>query len=353
VKKHKRKGFTLVELIIVIALFSFIMYSVLQLMGPVSKFFVRSSNFQDTTACMDNIQRAIEGNLKYADRVRVYSGYSPYTYTNAGGAKTSDYEPTADLKDKVEDFYNEFFQDRKPLCCKGSIYVLVFDNTEIISDAQLANLSNFQDYTGKGYNKGKMVLYRFDFNNYNAIPFNKDAVNYTGTGEDRGWYVNRQMYGNFDYEYTFSDFNPADISLEVRATEIRKTENGLVREPRKQADESGYTKPDITATFSMKNVLDMNNRRADGAPAASLDYITKQTADPDILKRYEFAESVARYASMDKLDPAEFDGFYFIYTVPEQIEDIDDIFEPTDEEFLKFKEYTEKAKEDLLNSTGP
>ena len=73
------KGFTLIELVIVLALFSIVMFSVLQLLDPVSKFFVRSSNYETTTACIDNIKRAIEGNLKYADRVRVFSGYEAFS----------------------------------------------------------------------------------------------------------------------------------------------------------------------------------------------------------------------------------------------------------------------------------
>ena len=51
--KQRLKGFTLVELVIVMALFSLIMFSVLQLLIPVSRFFVRSGNFESATACMD------------------------------------------------------------------------------------------------------------------------------------------------------------------------------------------------------------------------------------------------------------------------------------------------------------
>ena len=54
--KQKLKAFTLVELVIVMGMFTIIMFSVLQLLDPVSKFFVRSSNFEYTTACVDNIK---------------------------------------------------------------------------------------------------------------------------------------------------------------------------------------------------------------------------------------------------------------------------------------------------------
>ena len=104
----KLKGFTLLELIIVMAIFSIIMYSAVQLLAPVSKFFVRSSNFENTTACMDNMRRCIEGNLKYADRVRAYNSFVPYTYNDATYQSIT---PTNDLLDNVKDFYIEFVGD--------------------------------------------------------------------------------------------------------------------------------------------------------------------------------------------------------------------------------------------------
>ena len=140
--KNSLKGFTLVELVIVMALFSLIMFSVLQLLTPVSKFFVRSANFETTTACLDNMKRAIEGNLKYADRVRCYVNFNPYEAPHASITE-ADYEPSADLMAHVQDFYDEFFGRRKSanaqdlagedglrqyIDCRGTIYVLVFDN---------------------------------------------------------------------------------------------------------------------------------------------------------------------------------------------------------------------------------
>ena len=124
--KKVRKGFTLLELIIVMALFSIVMYGVLMFLLPVSKFFVRASNFETTTACVDNMKRAIEGNLKYADRVHAYSGYGTDT-----------------IDANVEKFWEEYFKDRMLMDCKGEIRVMVFDSTSNHQSGTLEDLTNF------------------------------------------------------------------------------------------------------------------------------------------------------------------------------------------------------------------
>ena len=140
-KSKKHSGFTLLELIIVMALFTIIMYSAVQLMQPVSKYFVRSSNYESSTACVDNMKRAIEGNLKYADRVRVYADYNPYmddpyypeysdpAKTIAKASLPASYEPSATLLSHVNEFYTDFFMNRQFIDNSGTIYAMVFDNT--------------------------------------------------------------------------------------------------------------------------------------------------------------------------------------------------------------------------------
>ena len=199
---RKQKGFTLVELIIVLALFSLIMFSVVQLLTPVSKYFVRSSNFEQTTACIDNMKRAIEGNLKFANRVRAYSDYRPYTIT----LDSDDNEiitPSTGLQDHVQAFYDEFFTDgssanRSFIDCAGGIYVLVFDNSV---DPKSLNYDTLKDFTDAAANSGRIVrlVYHFD-NPANDSNPGTPALNLTPTQIDN-WYVNQKMYGNFNYQF--------------------------------------------------------------------------------------------------------------------------------------------------------
>ena len=379
-KKHSRSGFTLMELIIVIALFSIIMYSIVALMDPVSKYFVRSSNFESTTACMDNIKRGIEGNLKYADRVRVYKDFAPYVYNtvDGNGAKISDYKPTTDLKKNVQNFYNYFFENRKYLSSHGSIYVLVFDNTEIVPDAILRNssLGLLSDYSGNAYNTGKMVLYEYKFNNYDSEPLDIENP------ATQTWYINQHLYGNYDYKFKLgafdvpgtdssttdpgsgstppvtppaagseespATFDPQDCTIGIQIREIMKDSNTVSGLSRSAETENA------SSTFSMKNVLDatqhynkpladyilIENPNPTPIPDDDPNAATKRMAqkyvtlknDHDLpVKRYRYA---ALNTNLDAatIDTDKFDGFYFIFTIPEKIYDDTD----KDEDYTKF-----------------
>ncbi|MBR5362885.1 MAG: prepilin-type N-terminal cleavage/methylation domain-containing protein [Oscillospiraceae bacterium] len=355
----KLKGFTLLELVIVMAIFSIIMYSAVQLLQPVSKFFVRSSNFENTTACMDNMRRCIEGNLKYADRVRAYNGFKPYDYS----ADFQSVTVTNDLIDKVKSFYREFFEDRRFIDTGGTINVLVFDNTEIVPDADLAGLSKLSDYTSKQVNQGKLVLIQFPFDNYGGTGVATDAASLAANMQTPIlWSVNQKLYGNFDYRFSldavsdtivsantdplvttaagetttaplvitetdtngsvigsrlFADtsnsfFNPRDFNIQIACREIRRSGGGLVRQTPTSAN---------VASFSMKNVMNAS----DGYRTAALDYVTvlgNSGDDESGEHDYRADRAVPRYKNFE--DGTGFDGFYFIFTLPEEIHDVAD-----------------------------
>ena len=316
-KKERRiKGFTLLELIIVLALFSLIMFSVVQLLDPVSKFFVRSSNFEDTTACVDNMKRAIEGNLKYADRIRGYRGYQPYT-------DISTFSPSTDLTNQVIDFYDLFFDDRQFLDCAGTIYVLCFDNTVRQSDADILGMDQLSDYTSSKSNAGMMLMYTYTFDNCPGGVIQPDSaflpadIAYSCV-PPTDWYVNQKLYGNYDYNFSLDTsivaddptiFNPSDFVITISMTEIRRNgSGGLIRVPVAETN---------AASFSMKNVLDVNSSYAE--PAFDFKLTLDSTA-ADPLDSYNQGALIPRYAPMDVLSGSSYDGFYFIFTLPETTE---------------------------------
>ena len=355
----KLKGFTLLELVIVMAIFSIIMYSAVQLLQPVSKFFVRSSNFENTTACMDNMRRCIEGNLKYADRVRAYNGFKPYDYS----ADFQSVTVTNDLIDKVKSFYREFFEDRRFIDTGGTINVLVFDNTEIVPDADLAGLSKLSDYTSKQVNQGKLVLIQFPFDNYGGTGVATDADSLAANMQTPVmWCVNQKLYGNFDYRFSldavsdtivsantdplvttaagetttaplvitetdtngsvigsrlFADtsnsfFNPRDFNIQIACREIRRSGMGLERQTPTTAN---------VASFSMKNVMNAS----DGYRTAALDYVTVLgNSGDDERGEHDYRADRAVPRSKNYEDGTGFDGFYFIFTLPEEIHDVAD-----------------------------
>lgn len=76
-KKRTSKGFTLIELIIVMAVFSIIMLGAMSLVDPVTKINTKASTNERTSAYVDNIQNYLQGSLQYADNLWVYQGTLP------------------------------------------------------------------------------------------------------------------------------------------------------------------------------------------------------------------------------------------------------------------------------------
>ena len=72
IKTKKLKGFTLIELIVVLAIFSMVMFGALALILPVSNQFRSTVRFENVRANLDNIRLYIEGSLRYADRAYLY-----------------------------------------------------------------------------------------------------------------------------------------------------------------------------------------------------------------------------------------------------------------------------------------
>ncbi len=67
--KRKIKGFTLVELIIAIALMAILMVMVGLIMKPISQVFADTSKYTEDRYVMDGMAAIIDENLKYADRI--------------------------------------------------------------------------------------------------------------------------------------------------------------------------------------------------------------------------------------------------------------------------------------------
>ena len=315
--KKVRKGFTLLELVIVMALFSIVMYGVLMFLLPVSKFYVRASNFETTTACVDNMKRAIEGNLKYADRVHAYSGYGTDT-----------------IDANVEKFWEEYFKDRMLMDCKGEIRVMIFDST---SNHQSGTLDDLTDFNKNGWNSGKISLRTYNFD--------RDKVYGTHPGDTNtvapiDWYINQKMYGNYNYYFTLGggdafsggtpEFNPADCTIRIVAKEIVR-DSALGGDAFKEQDGAG----DAVASFSMKNVLDATKKYT--SPMMDYKIVRKDdeyklSDDGTVFEKLKYVveseggapKAHSRYQPLDAVpttDSSYQPIFYFIFTQAETVYD--------------------------------
>lgn len=120
-KKRTLKGFTLLELIIVMALFSVIMMMVMSFIDPVSGIMKKTSVRERSAAYVDNISDYISKSMKYAKFVRVFDG----DFCNGS-------DPTSVSEhDAVETFVNDFFDgvvDSGNLKMTGTVRILTLSN---------------------------------------------------------------------------------------------------------------------------------------------------------------------------------------------------------------------------------
>lgn len=100
-KKTTVKGFTLIELIIVLAIFSVIMTLVMSLIDPVSKLMTKTSVRERTAAYVDNIGEYVSKSIRHAQNIVVYE-HGLYSSDYAADACT---EETL-VRDFVDTYYN-------------------------------------------------------------------------------------------------------------------------------------------------------------------------------------------------------------------------------------------------------
>lgn len=153
-RKTTKKGFTLMELIIVIALFSVIMVLVMSFIDPAAKLMTKTSTKEKTAAYVDNINEYVDKSLRYASFVRVFE---------SDFRLKSSVTPVAE-KDAVQEFIDDFFDGAitstgAPLT--GKVHVLKLLN-EPDRDTLTAS-STYDGVAGTDLKDGVLVDVVYDF----------------------------------------------------------------------------------------------------------------------------------------------------------------------------------------------
>lgn len=101
-KSRRLSGFTLIEMIIVMALFTMLLLAAFMLYQPVARIFKRTSVSERTYSYTNNIENIIHGQLNDADNVWVYAGNS----LTGAGQLTND-----QLAERCTAFKNNYYKD--------------------------------------------------------------------------------------------------------------------------------------------------------------------------------------------------------------------------------------------------
>lgn len=183
VKKAMKKGFTLVELVVVMAIFSILLVGVMSLVTPVSKIFKNTALSEKTYSYTNNIQLYVQSKLEYADNLWVYTS----DILGSGSAVTD-----SDIASKAEEFRQTYYDhlataesDSAVHPTEGNVYVM-----------RLINNPSAYSGTPGSTQRGQIVLYTFDFKSNQVIP--------TSSSGNPTEQLNNVYFNASDSAYTFS-----------------------------------------------------------------------------------------------------------------------------------------------------
>ncbi|MCM1508194.1 MAG: prepilin-type N-terminal cleavage/methylation domain-containing protein [Ruminococcus flavefaciens] len=121
--KKNLKGFTLVELIVVMAVFGIIMLGAIQFLDPVNRMMKGASLQESNTASVDNVKRYFEGTLRYATALDVHMGELP---TPSLASVTPEEQAACDFVDRY--YTDSCDSSDKPINVK--VHVMKIDNED-------------------------------------------------------------------------------------------------------------------------------------------------------------------------------------------------------------------------------
>lgn len=241
-KKMTRKGFTLVELLVVMAIFSILLVGVMAIIKPVSTLFRNTSISEKTYAYANNIQVYLQGKLEYSEDIVVATSDK----MDANGDLVFN---KVDLATMAEDFRKSHFENTVgyngtavvPL--KGKIHVVRLVNST----------------TDPNFPQGSITERIYDFTSDAAIPTSADP---TETQD-----LNPAFFTARDAAYNFS-YALGSSTLEVVPTPPGGDDNKVYRALNRDVDDTLGTGIG-TSTLAVTIVLDRRDGGALAVPAGS------------------------------------------------------------------------------------
>jgi prepilin-type N-terminal cleavage/methylation domain-containing protein len=300
IKKNALKGFTLIELIVVVAVFGILMAATLTFVQPTSKVMKHASEYSGATNMVDNVRRIVEDNLRFANRMNVYAGPD----VSAGEEAWRQSEVNV-LRHKF------YFDDANRVTYKqDKVYVLKIDNPEE---------SEFAGFSAGSQKPGRVSIWEYDGGVLNTANSKEWAIT-QGVYDEYSfslsygitWTTTPKMIAGVQWNIidsgTYTDFNGADKF-------VAPSNFQLILDIYKNAydDRSNHSGSYKLANTSVSNVVALSFVNMVNGTTGTIkdEEIVLKTSDP---LNPTTTENRVRYEYKGGTSSKD---LYFIYTLPE------------------------------------
>lgn len=318
--KKRVKGFTLIELIVVMAVFAIIMFGALQLIPSVLKMMVQADVHEGGNAAVSSISNYLESELSTAEYL--YATDTMPVINDKGGNELELADKSM-VREFVERFYEGVLRDgarpASPQYGKGKVHVLLIDNN---NNGRISEIVYRVSDFGIGVTDADIVyesssMYAVNKAYYDTYQFEILCGTYDESGFD--------LTDPVDYQNFVNSLSNKNTAFSIRATTNRNN-----------TDYSFVT----NSTMSLVNLY--NNRATGGVPTGTYYVVTEETEGGsivpyivDISKGYGVAQTVTSYDTVHtnsrkygKLTEGKIinyvggtnDGYCFIYSYGSEIE---------------------------------
>lgn len=222
--KKSAKGFTLIELIIVLAIFSVIMVGALSLVDPVSKINSRAKTNENSYAYVDNIQNYLLDSLEFSDDLWLYQGDYNQDELEAAALK---FKNTYYVDDVANEGIIEWKMGAKAAAyanCKIRVMTLLNKDTTIGS---------------KTYSKGQILMQDVTYNSNAKIEDDAVADSLSAPTE----MLNSAFFTDkYTYDYVIGSANLVADSKQgyLALDSLQGTEADVQKEITETLDESNF-----------------------------------------------------------------------------------------------------------------
>ena len=259
-KKRTFKGFTLIELIVVLAIFGIILAAATSMLLPTMKIMTLSDAEEEGNAAIASITDYLRGQLAPAESLTVENNVT--LTVDAAGNITDDSVIRARVTDFISDYYAGIVRGGSgaddPKYGSATVHVMLIDNTKngkISSLTYTCDLGEDSNATAAGM--GARNLTRTEFTEYA---------------------VNRAYYNNFDFQIKFGNIPDQEVDLRDGSGNIVYEDDGVT--PKKttafaaSVDSFDSIASGLSADNTTLTILATTKRERNGKIFSFLDHAT-------------------------------------------------------------------------------